>query len=262
MGCERLAGGVEVAVRFLAAILLFPCSVIAQALSSPGTDGNYLHVASIQSAFTEGDPHLSFMGWFKTTDSSADLFTWQDTDAPNYGFVFSIGVTTANRMEFLCNSTNSSGSWTTFGASSVFNDGNWTHIAVTWDGANAMFYKNGAHVETVVRAGGLSTHTNTARFFYSNFDGNRPFAGTSQDLRVYKSTLSADDILYDYLALGRGVPVLSSLVVHVWGDFRNASAMSAGTSIRDLSPYQFSISTSGTITSVEGIVLPPILGGY
>ena len=243
-------------------IVLFPFFCNAQALSAPGANGNYVSVASLHDAFVEGDPHMTLVGWFKTTDGNADLFTWQDIAAPNYGVVLSIGVTTANRLEFLCNSTNSSGTWTTFSTSSIINDGVWTHIAVAWNGADAMFYKNGVYVETVARAGGFSVHTNVARLFYSNFDGNRPYDGLCQDFRFYKATLSADDILEIYLANGRDKPNLNTLGLHVWGDFSHFGTIPTGTALRDLSRYQHAVNTSGTITSVEGIISPPRYGAY
>lgn len=243
-------------------ILLLPVFCHAQALSAPGTNGNYVSVSSLHSAFVEGDPHMTLMGWFKTTDTSADLFTWQDTAAPNYGVVLSVGVVVANRLEFLCNSTNSSGVWTSFSAASIITNGVWTHIAVAWDGATLFFYKNGVFVESVARAGGFSLHTNQARLFYSNFDGFRPYAGVSQDFRFYSATLSADDIYEIYLANGRDKPNLSTLGLHVWGDFSNLGNIPTGTALRDLSRYQHAVNTSGTITSVEGIISPPRYGAY
>jgi len=248
-------------VRFLASLFLIPVCVFAQALSTPGSNGNFLFFPSISSGLVEGDPRISFTTWIKTTDSAGDIFVWEDVDAPNYGIYITIGATTAGKVEFLSNNTNSTGNWTTFTASTATN-GAWTHVGITWDGAVMRYYQDGALVQSSNRVDGLSLHSSFGRIFYSVFDGIRPLDGAMQDIRLYKKTLSADEILEIYLRNGADTPDLSSLAFHVWGDVNFAGGITAGSTLRELSVNSFAVTASGSVSSIEGVVTPPKFGGY
>jgi hypothetical protein len=72
----------------------------------------------------------------------------------------------------------------------------WTHLAMTYDGANMRFYVNGALVGTRAATGSIATSTNPLRI-----GGNAPwgeyFAGQIDDVRVYNRALTLAEIQTD-----------------------------------------------------------------
>ena len=81
-------------------------------------------------------------------------------------------------------------------ASSAITVGAWTHLALTYDGANLRLYVNGALASTTARTGALETSNNPLRI-----GGNVPygeyFQGLIDEVRVYNRALATAEIQYD-----------------------------------------------------------------
>ncbi len=71
---------------------------------------------------------------------------------------------------------------------------NWTHLAVTWDGTRATFFKNGA-VSTVIRTeiGNILSNDHNLLIGADSVDGNF-YHGIMDDLRIYNKALSDVEI--------------------------------------------------------------------
>ena len=84
--------------------------------------------------------------------------------------------------------------------------GAWTHLAVTYDGANLRLYKNGALVTTTAAPGALVTSANPLRIGGNTIWGEY-FDGRIDEVRVYNRALSAAEITTDMTTpVGGGGP--------------------------------------------------------
>ncbi|HEY3000540.1 MAG TPA: LamG-like jellyroll fold domain-containing protein, partial [Acidimicrobiales bacterium] len=72
----------------------------------------------------------------------------------------------------------------------------WTHLAVTYDGANLRLYVNGAVVRTVAVTGPIATSANALRIGGNNVWGEW-FAGTIDEVNVYNRALTAAEVAQD-----------------------------------------------------------------
>jgi hypothetical protein len=72
----------------------------------------------------------------------------------------------------------------------------WTHIAVTYDGANVRFYVNGAQVSSVAKTGLIATSTNPLTIGGDPIYGQY-FKGTIDEVRVYNRALTAAELQTD-----------------------------------------------------------------
>jgi len=107
------------------------------------------------------------------------------------------------------------GSTSTFYAPSAIAVTTWTHLAMTYDGATARLYVNGAQVSSMSVSGALQSTTTPLRI-----GGNVPygefFQGLIDEVRVYNRALSAAEIQTDMgVAVGgviaNSAPTISSV---------------------------------------------------
>ncbi|MBU0506332.1 peptidoglycan DD-metalloendopeptidase family protein [bacterium] len=73
----------------------------------------------------------------------------------------------------------------------------WTHVAGVYDGNNMYIYRNGELKDTCVQTGALDT---TYRDMYIGANDNTPtqvFEGIIDDVKVYRSALSGEEIIID-----------------------------------------------------------------
>jgi len=97
-----------------------------------------------------------------------------------------------------------------FGATStiasVVEQNKWTHVAVTYDGSQARFYKNGAIVGTSIFIGKDSAPSAAGVFLGIDISdiGNRNFNGILDEVKIFNKTLqdgsggAPNDILREY----------------------------------------------------------------
>jgi beta-lactam-binding protein with PASTA domain len=70
----------------------------------------------------------------------------------------------------------------------------WSHIAVTYDGANMRLYVNGALVATKPQTGTIATGNQPLRIGNSNASISEGFNGLIDEIRIYNRALSATEI--------------------------------------------------------------------
>jgi len=90
----------------------------------------------------------------------------------------------------------SGGATTAYGSSAIAAN-TWTHLAVTYDGANLQFYVNGTRVSSVRKTGSLNTSTSSLLIGGSEFSSSQSFVGMIDEVRVYDRALSATEIQND-----------------------------------------------------------------
>jgi hypothetical protein len=73
----------------------------------------------------------------------------------------------------------------------------WTHIAVTYDGANMRFYVNGVQVRAVLRSGAIAATGGALHIGGNDVWGGEFFKGLIDEVRVYNRALSAAEIAAD-----------------------------------------------------------------
>jgi len=136
--------------------------------------------------------------WIKTTDSGCGVFS-----AANRSF--------GNGLLFFINADGHSDIWMNNGhrvfQSPNINDGNWHHVAITFDGVNALVhpYLDGVHME-VINWGSFRPRVfdipNGALVFGNDQDGaggggyqtNQQFEGSIDEIKLYRRLLSEDEI--------------------------------------------------------------------
>jgi hypothetical protein len=73
----------------------------------------------------------------------------------------------------------------------------WSHLAVTYDGANMRLYVNGALVRTVARTGVIAATNGPLHIGGNAVWGGEFFAGAIDEVRIYNRALSAQEIAAD-----------------------------------------------------------------
>lgn len=133
---------------------------------------------------------------------------------------------------------------------------NWTHLAITWDGTRATFFKNGA-VSTVIRTeiSNILSNDHNLLIGTDSVDGNF-YHGIMDDLRIYNRALSDVEIKNMAVVTSSTPPAQpqtppdSSVVVPqglmAYFDFEN--------NFNDLSGNGNNGSPIGNVTFVDGVV--------
>ena len=88
--------------------------------------------------------------------------------------------------------------------STSLTSGNWTHLDVTWDGADPgtiKIYVNGIHEGTRVRDGGKAYDTSAGVRFGTWANNDRYFNGNLGPTQIYNRALSANEVLFNYNGL-------------------------------------------------------------
>jgi hypothetical protein len=166
----------------------FGAGQMGQALSTPGTTGNYL---SIPQAAFDFSSAISFGFWIKTTDTNYVIASTQD--ANNSGFMIDPvdgDCYVANGGVYVVNPAN--------GTNAGFNDGGWHHYFFTWDGSTgadkARVYLDGVLKWTGTATGvGSATHRSTVNFGRFS-DGDYWRAIEIDEIRVFNRELVAAEV--------------------------------------------------------------------
>lgn len=72
--------------------------------------------------------------------------------------------------------------------------GEWIHIAAVYDGRQIRMYKNGREVGATSKTGRVAMDPSVSMWIGRNPDGRRPFHGLIDDVRLYDTALTEDQI--------------------------------------------------------------------
>jgi len=72
----------------------------------------------------------------------------------------------------------------------------WTHVAMTYDGANIRLYQNGTLISTVAATGNM-TNGNGGLIIGGNTIWGEYFVGKIDEVRIYNRALSAAELVVD-----------------------------------------------------------------
>ena len=136
---------------------------------------------------------ITIEAWVKTTSASLG----EPVAKGDYRYLFYYhGDRAVKYMSFQVFLTNAG--WTDSGkATLLLGDGNWHHIAGTFDGTQSKYYQDGALEQTITRAADTITSDDNPLTIGSRYDGTNPFNGTIDNVRIYNRALSAPQIPAD-----------------------------------------------------------------
>lgn len=72
--------------------------------------------------------------------------------------------------------------------------GQWFHVAAVFDGQRMSLYRNGEEVGSTSKLGRVATNPDVSTWIGRNPDGERPFHGSLDDVRIYNKAVSEDEI--------------------------------------------------------------------
>jgi hypothetical protein len=130
---------------------------------------------------------LTLEAWVKPTDGASRYIMTKGEDS----FFLAVGgdYAAGNQLSFYLN--NVSGGWL-YGSSDLVTDGNWHHVAATYDGATINLYVDGRLESSFPRSGIIPTGTSPVAI------GARPgvnfFGGLLDEVAVYNRALSPEEI--------------------------------------------------------------------
>jgi hypothetical protein len=75
-------------------------------------------------------------------------------------------------------------------------NGEWHHVAGTYDGADLKLYFNGILVDTTAHAGGIAASTHSVNLGRNSEETDRLFSGALDDARIYDGVLSDAEIAW------------------------------------------------------------------
>ena len=166
--------------------------VIGQALNFDGDD-DYIDIG--ESAVLEPASVVSISTWFKrdgVQDTWVPLFQYGDVDTDPYGaYAFQFNNTADDDITF---KISTSGASTEMTANTTINDGEWYHIAGTYDGSDMRVYINGAETNSTGKSGSLDGYGAIGLRIGTQVGSGRYFDGVIDDVRVYNRVLSAEEI--------------------------------------------------------------------
>jgi RHS repeat-associated protein len=157
--------------------------------------------------FTRTQP-FSVDAWIKTTSTGQQVIASKmPSSAPNRGWEF---LTASGKLYFLLISTWSSNAILRVATTNIA-DGNWHHVAVTYDGSSTasgvQFFVDGSPDAATTSVDSLSGDTtNTVSTIIGSRGGSAYFFnGTMSDVAVYPRTLSSDQVAA-HAAAGKTAP--------------------------------------------------------
>ncbi len=183
--------------------LSYASGKVGQAFSFDGTQSPYVSLPAGAFPPQPGNSPFSFETWFQT--SSGGVILGQQAAAPyasvgSYAPAIYVGADGKLRAEMFYNSTLGT---TPITSSYAVNDGQWHHIAVTYDGSTEAVYLDGALVGSVASftqaANGSPLYYQIGTGYTSYWPaGNNAwytFSGRVDEATVYSRALSATEVL-------------------------------------------------------------------
>jgi prepilin-type N-terminal cleavage/methylation domain-containing protein len=118
----------------------------------------------------------------------------KDAQSSYHGYEFRINT---NMLEFRINPTSSSTAYRS-SSSNDFALNKWYYVAVSYDGTNITFYRNGISFYTVAAGGQLYNSAVGLRIGSYAIDGSYYFNGSIDDVRIYNQAIPTSQIEQNY----------------------------------------------------------------
>ena len=131
---------------------------------------------------------LTIEMWMKTSDGSEQYFTTKGNDS--WYVAINGGGSGFGKVTFFLNGT--SGGWLT--STQTVNDGNWHHIACTYNGSNRQIYIDGVLSVSAATTGNISTGTSNIEIGSRTVSGGYYFNGQMDELRFWNIARSQSQI--------------------------------------------------------------------
>jgi hypothetical protein len=193
---------------------------------------------------------ISLTAWVKNSSfpsGVAQRFIAKASDATEAGSYWVVGQTTAsgqNRLFFRLKSGNVTRTLTASTGNLPLNT--WYHVAATYDGSRMRLYLNGTEVGSMAKTGALSRGTGVPLHVGRNPEGSNYLRGAIDEVRVYRSGLSAYEVSKVF-ALGGAAPTNPAPTVSLTSP-ANGASYTTGTTI---SVTATAADANGTIARVQ-----------
>jgi hypothetical protein len=162
---------------------------------------DYIDLGTGLNNYLKSDQAFSAAAWIKTSDvTNQNIISNADWASPFIGVEWVILTTGTMGIDIVQSGSKLIRERTT----AAVNDGNWHHVAYTYDGsedaAGLTLYIDGSASATTVSFNNIdATVTSTTNLQIGARDGtNQPFNGTIDEVKVYNRTLSSEQILALY----------------------------------------------------------------
>lgn len=151
-------------------------------------------------------PPLTLEAWIKTSAAQGGIVGKTSYASPWPGYILAVGGNQANgKLAFWYG--NSSFDY----SNSMVNDGNWHHVAVTFDGLNSIFYIDGKQDATVPKSGTVNLYSPTDNQYVGKDVFNHMFNGIIDEVIVYSKALSNSEVAGRYNSFDVSPPDISAL---------------------------------------------------
>jgi Concanavalin A-like lectin/glucanases superfamily len=165
-------------------------------------DGTNEHVSVGDVLGFEYTSPFSISCWAKTSNAVFQMLVAKMGDTPVYqGYALSI---VAGQLSFFLGSDVSGTNFLQVDTSTTYNDGNWHHVCITWDGngtpgaGGVNIYVDGVAVATSVTQNTLSATIITTNALYlggrASVGELNPFDGTLDEVAIYNKELSSVEV--------------------------------------------------------------------
>ena len=135
---------------------------------------------------------LTFTWWMKPTTighQTSGIFSTSNNDLPT-----DYNTTAANMRDSYFDCCNTSGTCVRINVASFLTLNEWHHYALTYNGSQLNFYKDGVSKATVSQSGSLKAFKYIFPFYSKAGGANRTTSGGLSDFRIYCTALDADSI--------------------------------------------------------------------
>ncbi|MHA1288403.1 MAG: LamG domain-containing protein, partial [Candidatus Thorarchaeota archaeon] len=137
---------------------------------------------------------ITIEAWVKTNSVSVGGYI----EANGHSFSQSKGHSidfTSSKVRFDIGNGTASGS---VSSDNTIIDGNWYHVAGTWDGSTVKLYVNGIQQSTTASLAGPIVYTGGNQIIGALYSGGGFFNGTIDEVRIWNRTLSPEEINASY----------------------------------------------------------------
>ena len=174
-------------------------------------DGSQNYVQSDQ-AFNQTISAFTIEAWFAATSVSGENPAIVSTLGDDIGYNYLADIVIYTNSVFNGNSIGLNTRWDMLFAPLGLVDGNWHHVAGTWDGTNSSLYVDGQLVATQPDAYPAFTWTTPLRLAYRDTNGGCNYGGEIGEVRIYDQALSSNEVLaaYNTATIGDGGLVASN----------------------------------------------------